>query len=126
MEVLNGISDIDSKIIDNPNSVLVIYRPDCPWCMKIQEDLKSLEEEGLAKVYLLPVEKAGPLLKKVGAQGVPVTISFRECELTHVFDGYDESIAKTLSEEYKDAKPVCRVNLSEVLFDRTLLGEPII
>jgi thiol-disulfide isomerase/thioredoxin len=126
MQELNSVEDIDTYVTKNPNSVVVVYKKSCPWCQKMIEDLKKLEEKGLANVYLLPEDKGASLVKNLGGSGVPFTIAFKECSVEHVFNGYDKTIAPTLEMEYAHAEPVCRVNLSEVLFKNTLLGEPIL
>ena len=126
MEKLNSIEEIDTFVTKNPNSVVVVYSEHCPWCKKTISDLKKLEEKGLANVYLLPEDKGAGLIKKLGGSGVPFTIAFKECDVEHIFEGYDKSIIPTLEKDYITAKPICKVNLSEVLFKGTLLGEPIL
>lgn len=126
MEVLNSLDDVDSRVTRNPNSVLIVYKEGCPWCEKLKSELEKLENDGKAKIYLIDVDKAGGLVKKLGARGVPVTIAFRECEVNKVFEGYTDEIIPKLEEIYRDALPVCRVDLSQILFDTTNLGEPIL
>lgn len=126
MEKLKSISDIDTFVTKNPNSVVIIYEEGCPFCKQLIEDLKELEKNSGVKVYLLTADVGAPLIKRIGANGVPLTIAFKECDIIHIFDGYDESIKTMLEEDYADARPICRVDLSRVLFEETLLGEPLI
>ena len=126
MEELSRVDEIDRLVTKNPNSIVVVYKEGCPWCEKLKKDMQELEKSGKAKVYLLNVDKYPQIVSKLGANGVPVTISFKECEATHVYEGYNEDIVKKLEEEYRDAEPVCRVDLSNVLFIKTKIGEPIL
>jgi len=124
MEELKDVGEIDSAVLRNPNSILVVIQDNCPWCKKTLEELKKLEKDGIS-VYTINIEKAMGLAKKLGIKGTPFTIAFKECEIGKAFEGYDPNAINELQVLYKDAEPVCKVNLSESLFE-TILGEPII
>ncbi len=126
MEELTAVDDIDSVVTKNPNSVVLVYKEGCPWCQKLKGELEALEKDGKAKVYLISADVAGGVVSRLGAKGVPVTLTFKECEVNHVYEGYSPNILPTLEKEYEDAQPVCRVDLSKILFEKTKIGEPIL
>ena len=126
MEELSSVDEIDSVVTKNPNSIIMIYKSGCPWCEKLKKDLEGVEKSGKAKIYLLNSNIAGNLVKKFGGNGVPLTIAFKECGVAQVYKGYSSNMTPKLIQEYKDALPVCNVDLSEVLFKGTSLGEPIL
>ena len=126
MEELKSISEIDAKVTRNPNAVVVVYKPECPWCKKLISDLKKVEGKVPYKIYLINYKVGAPLLRRLGSGSVPAILAFVECELQGFFDGYDESIVGELNKLYANAKNICRVDLSRVLFEITQLGEPIL
>ncbi len=124
MEELKSLSEVDSVVRKNPNTVLIVYKEGCPYCEKIKEEIKKLD--GKINIALISSDKAAPFLSRVGAKGVPYIVSFKECEIANTFEGYIPGIADKIGELYADAKPVCKVDLSKVLFEQTNLGDPII
>ena len=126
MKEINSVEEIDTEVTSNPNAILVVTQENCPYCKKTLEDLKELEDEGLTKVYTIDYKKARDLLSKLNIKGTPFVLPFKECSPQEPYEGYSPDLKDTLKELYSDALPVCRVELSKVLFEKTLLGEPIL